>query len=235
MNEWGLFLGSVVAGFITSFHCVGMCAPLSCSIARADSPSKNRKIFAQYHFGRMISYGILGSIAGGLGSVFFEGIPLKPLKIVGFFFLGVYFILAWGWEFKTTPGSWGFQLSRWTYPLVLRFKNQSGFSLGLITPLLPCTPLYLSTSAAFLSGSPFWGMWIMIGFVLGTVPIYGLSQLFWIRCQSLLSPERRTLIRRVIAILAVLIMSGRLYYGEFMNAAKPCHGSSLPCFPTTTK
>jgi len=233
MNEWDLFWGSVVAGFIASFHCIGMCAPLSCALVKSESQIKNGILLTQYHFGRMISYGFLGMLAGGLGSLFFVGIPLKSLKVLGWFLIAVYFIFAWGWELKSSPGSWGFQIARWTYPWVMRFKGRSAFSLGMITPLLPCTPLYLSTSAAFLSGSWIWGMWIMIGFLLGTVPVYGTSQLFWIRLQSILSPPRRVLLRRGLAIVAVSIMSWRLYTGEFMSTEKPSHRGTFPCFSTS--
>jgi sulfite exporter TauE/SafE len=230
MNEWGLLAGSMLAGFIASFHCVGMCAPLSCALTKSDSRSQNGMTLIQYHFGRMISYGLIGGIAGSVGSVFFDGIPLQPLKVVSWFFVVVYFILAWGWEVKTTPGSWGFQITRWFYPLLMKFKGRSGFSLGLITPLLPCTPLYLSTSAAFLSGNSVWGTGIMVGFVIGTLPVYGASQLFWIRMQSVFPPRRMVHLRRGLAIIAVGIMAWRLSSGEFMKPGKPCHTGGFPCF-----
>ncbi len=235
MNEWGLFWGSVLAGFITGFHCVGMCGPLSCALVKTDSITQKSYILIQYHFGRVISYGLLGMIAGALGSTFFEGIPMKPLKVLGWFFIAVYFILAWGWELKMSPGSWEFKVARWTYPWVLKFKNRSGFSLGLVTPLMPCTPLYLSSSAAFLSGNGLWGMWIMIGFVLGTVPIYGVSQHFWLQFQSRLSFSQRNIFRRGLALVAVFIMGWRMYTGEFMNAAQPCHQGGFPCIPVESK
>jgi uncharacterized protein len=234
MNEWGLILGAVGAGLMTSFHCVGMCAPLACSLMKSDSWKQNSFFVVQYHLGRLVSYGLMGGLAGSLGAFFFEGVSIPLLQVVAWFFVIVYFLLAWGWEFKMTPGSWGFQISQWFYPWMMKFRNRSGFSLGAITPLLPCTPLYLSASAAFLSGNGLLGMAIMMGFVLGTFPLYIATQFLWFRMQMNGDRWRWMWIRRGFALLGMGMMVWRLTTGEFMSSGSASHGFGFPCFETGT-
>lgn len=234
MNEWGVILGAMGAGLITSFHCVGMCAPLACSLMKSDSWKQNSFFLLQYHLGRLISYGLIGGLAGSLGAVFFEGVHIPSLQVVAWFFVIVYFLLAWGWELKTTPGSWGFQISQWFYPWVMKFRNRSGFSLGAITPLLPCTPLYLAVSAAFLSGNGFLGTGIMMGFVVGTFPVYAATQFFWLRIKGVGGSWRQLWFRRGLAVFALAMMIWRLSTGEFMATGTASHGTGFPCFESSS-
>lgn len=230
MNEWGLILGGIVAGGIASFHCVGMCAPLSCSLMRSDSGQNHGLFLVHYHIGRLVSYAVIGALAGFLGATFFEGVSIRSFQVAAWFLVIVYFSIAWGWELKTRPGSLGFRISQRLYPWVMRFKNRSGFSLGMLTPLLPCTPLYLSASVAFLSGKAFLGMGIMGGFVVGTLPVYVTSQVLWIRMQLLGNPRSRLWVRRSLALFAATLLIWRLSTGEFMASGTQSHGSGFPCF-----
>jgi hypothetical protein len=51
-----------------------------------------------------------------------------------------------------------------------------GGLLGLISPCLPCTPLYLIFGVCLLSGSPLSGARIALCFALGTIPLLWAAQ-----------------------------------------------------------
>jgi len=86
-----------VAGLVTSLHCVGMCGPLACSWA-----ARTRQ---QYHLSprhgavctaRLIAYGIVGTLAGWLGTVPMmwmrehHGVAVFPwLLVVAFVLVGI--------------------------------------------------------------------------------------------------------------------------------------------------
>lgn len=125
MNESAIILGALLSGFLTSFHCVGMCGPLTCGLLKKGTERPLSSFLFQYHTGRLISYGTLGALAGSMGMVFFEGIPYQAFKVVAWFFVFVYAFIAWGWEWKPKPGSWFFKTSLWVYPWMMRFQKRS--------------------------------------------------------------------------------------------------------------
>ena len=77
-----------LAGIVTSVHCVGMCGPLSCSWAISPKSGGFMRSTALYHGGRLVSYGLVGALAGMIGTMplsFFQhgaGIVLPWLLVV---------------------------------------------------------------------------------------------------------------------------------------------------------
>ena len=66
--------GGVLAGFASSLHCVGMCGPF----AAASAKSVGWRGTTAYSGGRIVTYGVLGAVAGALGAM------LSVLRVVGF-------------------------------------------------------------------------------------------------------------------------------------------------------
>ena len=58
---------ALVAGLITSVHCVAMCGPLSCAFtpARAEDASP-QLVLTCYHLAKLFAYGLVGALAGAL-------------------------------------------------------------------------------------------------------------------------------------------------------------------------
>jgi sulfite exporter TauE/SafE len=71
-------------------------------------------------------------------------------------------------------------LLKWTAKLRFRLGKlspvRSGITLGALTPLLPCGPLYLLFGASLLTGSGMRGAEFALAFGLGTVPLLWLIQ-----------------------------------------------------------
>ena len=63
-GAWPAFL----AGLVTSLHCAGMCGPLACYLAPGPKSSASfTTVTSLYQAGRLISYTVIGILAGGLG------------------------------------------------------------------------------------------------------------------------------------------------------------------------
>ena len=56
---------ALIAGLVTSVHCVAMCGPLSCAFAPSKrSDAQTPVILTSYHLAKLFSYGLAGTLAG---------------------------------------------------------------------------------------------------------------------------------------------------------------------------
>ena len=59
--------GALVLGLATSVHCVGMCGALACGVTSLPGGETKRLLAASgYHFGRIVSYSLIGAVCGAL-------------------------------------------------------------------------------------------------------------------------------------------------------------------------
>lgn len=202
-----------LAGLVTSVHCVGMCGPLSCSWTVSSKPGASGFIrnTALYHSGRLLSYGVVGAIAGSAGFIplsWFQhgaGIVLPWLMVIAFAMVGMGLDK---WLPKPKVLSHGLRKVQ-----TAAFKMKSGLRaglLGLATPLLPCGPLYLMFALAMANGSAFKGAEFAMAFGLGTLPLLWLAQthLHWLGGR--LPPITMRRVQRGLAFTAAVIMAWRL-------------------------
>ncbi len=172
--ETGMGYGMVfVVGLLTSAHCIAMCGGinLSQSVSRRDASGAG-KPFAPtllYGAGRVLSYTVIGSVAGGIGgAVGFSGSVKGMVQIVA----GVFMILM-GIKLTGLFPS----LSRLVPSLPGRFKSGSNplrrgpFVVGLLNGLMPCGPLQTMQLFALSTGSPVQGALSMLTFAAGTLPL----------------------------------------------------------------
>lgn len=165
-----------ILGLLGSMHCVGMCGPIAMllPIDRKNALRGNLQLLS-YHFGRLLTYAILGGLLGLIG----HGLGLFSLQQDVSIIVGVFMILA-----IILPSKWfrKFKMGQWSYKLVGRLKNlmvgqlKTGagskfFLLGLINGLLPCGLVYMTIFGAVATGSSLKGMSYMFFFGLGTVPL----------------------------------------------------------------
>lgn len=74
-----LLVAAFLMGFFGSPHCLGMCGGIVTAFGlsmKDTSPAKKRGLVATYHFGRLLSYALLGLIAGVIGTT-----VLTPLMV----------------------------------------------------------------------------------------------------------------------------------------------------------
>lgn len=209
-------------GLLGSLHCLGMCGPLVMAYsvhikspetqAKELSPSPWAKGFFHhlaFHFGRLITYGILGTLAAGLfqslGLILFlevrGGLILGGgalITLLGLVFLRVVSMPHFLTRFSLTPQSLWNRL----IPSLLQspgFISKTG--LGLVGGLLPCCLSLSMLIKAATTGNMAEGFMTMVGFGLGTVPT-----LLALGISASLLTLRTRLIGERMAALSVMAM-----------------------------
>jgi sulfite exporter TauE/SafE len=250
LNTWA---SVVVASLIGSLHCVGMCGGLVSLYATADSAhgAPRWRPHAAYHLSRLVSYSLLGALAGGFGSALDRfGAP------IGFGELGLVLasltLVFWGLPslFTPRPGAALLRLGRAAPQRPRLIRLIQGFlvalaaraqrrppiwrasALGVSSALLPCGWLYAFVVLAAGTGSWTAGAGLLAAFWSGTVPaLLGLG----VGLRRLSAPLRARL-PRLSAVLVLLVCAFNIMSRRpLASAAEPgapdpavagsCHGN----------
>jgi sulfite exporter TauE/SafE len=213
-----VFLAFFSSGFTVGFgHCVGMCGPIAVSLSLGLRQGKVLIPHLLYHAGRITTYALLGAVVGLTGS--FTGVTSRIVGIQKgvMIFAGVLIILMGlamvGWIplgriFTDSFRPIGF-FSKAFRKLNAAPSREAYYPAGVVLGLLPCGPVYTALVAAaragMESGEPlqgmFTGLWLMIGFGLGTVP----ALLLVGRITSVRWLTRRELLYRISSILMIAL------------------------------
>lgn len=203
---------ALVAGLITSVHCVAMCGPLACAWGRPQQLQVPVEwLLLTYHGSKLIAYCLVGAIAGAVGQAALQGFHLSQLQYVPWL-LVVYFAII------------GFRLDRyvpkprWVGPYYRRLTSRFKFldprlnaaMMGIMSPLLPCGPLYMIFGLSFFSGSAIKGVEFALGFGIGTIPLLWLAQSKLFVLQQRLGAIGLGRLQRSVAICAMLVIMWRL-------------------------
>jgi sulfite exporter TauE/SafE len=201
-----MLLSALALGLLGSFHCVGMCGPIAfmLPVDRTNSVKKISQI-AIYHFGRLLSYSIIGLIFGLVGKgLYIFGIQ-QQLSIV----IGVLMILVVLIPYQTFNK---YNFSRPIYKLISKVKNALGkelqkktpdtfLTIGFLNGFLPCGLVYMAVFAAIASGNALQGSLYMLVFGLGTIPLMTTAIYF----SQFLKGNVRQRIQKAIPVFVVLI------------------------------
>lgn len=192
-------IAALVAGLATSIHCSVMCGPLACAL-------RVRPI--QYHVARFFSYSFAGMLCGAVGQTIAAFLQSSTARIVPWAFAAILLALGAGLE-KRLPQP------RFAAALLLHARLNR--SLGWLTPLLPCGPLWLMLGAAAITGSWWSGALHMASFSIGTIPLPLLLQLQALRLQGHISPQRARWMQQGLAFASAGLLLWR--------AALPLHAN----------
>lgn len=211
-----------VAGLITSLHCVGMCGPLACAACTSKCGRESNSAGGVYHATRVASYVLIGIAAGFFGerisATLLGGATRGMTWLFVLFFLAV--VIGLDKRFKLpAPGAWAagmFSRAQKAGPFA------KAATLGTLTPLLPCAPLYLVVAAAALSGSWQTGGLIMGVFGLGTVPLLFAVQNRLSAIERNWSPRAMDFVRRGLALASVILLLVRGTYSP-QSGCPMCH------------
>lgn len=215
-----------LAGVLVSLHCVGMCGPLSCSLIGQSNGSSAFLSHGVYHLGRLISYSLLGALAGGVGSGLVTWVGENPARFAPWALAAFFLALAFNLDGKLTRWQAKSGIGRGIVKRAYRLSgNKRGLALGLLTPLIPCGPLYLMLWANTLSGSATQGALIMSLFAAGTAPLMLLAQGGWTWLSVRMDAGRLAKWRRVVALVAVGLLCARAFVGT--DAAAVVSGDTI--------
>ncbi|MFP4069662.1 MAG: sulfite exporter TauE/SafE family protein [Verrucomicrobiota bacterium] len=203
---------ALIAGLVTSVHCVGMCGPLSCAFAPSKpSDASPQLILTSYHLSKLLSYGVIGLLAGAFGGLVVRAVGESWLNylpwVLVVFFLAVGFRLD---RHLPKPKWLGNAYARITRRFGRTRKPVTAAVIGLATPLLPCGPLYMIFGLAMFSGSALRGAEFAVGFGLGTLPLLWLAQSQFMRLNGRLNSAWLSRIQRTVAVVAALVVAWRL-------------------------
>lgn len=230
-------IAALSAGLFTSVHCVGMCGPLACSVT---SRAKNREHAlletTAYHLGRILSYTLIGSLAGLLGKQPLAYFFHSPAAILPW--LMIPFLLITAFPHWVQIPRLRF-LTRPYYKAKFWAQNKpagiAGGLLGVISPCLPCTPLYLIFGVSLLSGSPITGATLALSFAIGTVPLLWTAQSSTRFLTKYIPAPWRNRLRATflltVTLLLVIRLQGTL---PFSNSAVASPDESEPSAPANT-
>ena len=171
-------LGFLTLGLLGGFgHCVGMCSPFVLFVSRRYTPpdGDHRAAFGAqgwYHAGRVVTYAVLGALAGALGGVVERAGALFGLQRAASVVAGGALVL-WALvalsDLAPRFGAGGNLFSRVAGVLKGRVPGHP-FATGLFLGLLPCGFLYAALVAAVARGGAFEGGAALTLFGLGTAP-----------------------------------------------------------------
>ncbi|MGB0333743.1 MAG: sulfite exporter TauE/SafE family protein [Opitutales bacterium] len=203
---------ALIAGLITSAHCVGMCGPLSCAFApKQANDASPQLVLTCYHLAKLISYAVVGTLAGVFGSAILVYVEASWLNLLPWMLVVFFLVVATRLDRFFPKPAWLSGLYRAVTARFLRLqKPLAAAIIGLASPLLPCGPLYMIFGLALFSGSGLKGAEFAIGFGLGTLPLLWLSQSQFMRVQLKASPLALVRIQRLIAFIAALVVAWRL-------------------------
>lgn len=187
---YGVLLALFSVGFFGGFaHCGPMCGPfvlMQIGGRDAGPPTLHRLatgFLPFYQLGRLMTYAVLGAVAGGFGASFvefshFHGAVSALLAVAASAFLlqglkGTALLLRlrpsanFGTRFSAVFARAAAPLLRGTTGSYL---GPRGFFLGIVLGFLPCGFLYAAVIAAMATGNALAGALAMLAFGLGTVP-----------------------------------------------------------------
>jgi uncharacterized protein len=224
------------ASLLGSVHCAAMCGGFVCFYVggRASDGSAGSALrwraegsslpvsHAAYNLGRLLSYLVLGTIAGTAGKGIDRIGALAGVSGAAAVVAGAVMV-AWGGS--TIAAALGAPLGRIRAPIaaqraiggiILRVRRQApavrAVVVGLLTTLLPCGWLYAFVATAAGTGSAARGALVMFVFWTGTLPVMvsvGLG------AQGLFGRFRRRLplvSAAVVVIIGMLSILGHLSY-----------------------
>lgn len=180
-----LLLAAFAMGFFGSPHCLGMCGGLVTAFGlsmQEVSPLKKRGLIATYHFGRLISYSILGVIAGLIGTTVLAPLLMgnaTPRIILGLVlvFIGLSML---GMPFLNKLEKVGMGVWKKLSPLRQKVFPLNTFpralAAGLLWGFLPCGLVYGALLMAVVGNDIGTGALLMFVFGLGTVPMLVATQ-----------------------------------------------------------
>ncbi len=222
--------GSVLlASLLGSPHCAGMCGGFVVFYAGHDGRSRALGHVA-YNLGRLVSYVLLGVLAGSAGQLLDRAGASAGLQRSAAIAAGAAMVV---WGLAALSVALGARLPSVATPGFLRARFASAMrrvhaqppevralTLGLVTTLLPCGWLWIYVATAAGTGSVGAAVLVMAAFWLGTVPMMaGIG----IAAQNALGPLRRRLplvTAATLVVLGLLTLGGK--FGATGVLAKPC-------------
>ncbi len=176
------FGAAIIVGMLGSSHCIGMCGGIVSALSMGvnDRVSRRPQSMFLYHLGynsgRILSYVLVGLLAGSLGAGLAQ-LGLSPLAgklFASAFMIALGLYLANWWRGLALLERLGQRLWRHIQPLGQRLfpieNPAQAFLLGMLWGWLPCGLVYAVVAWALTTGDAYQAALLMLGFGIGTLP-----------------------------------------------------------------
>jgi sulfite exporter TauE/SafE len=210
--------GGLAFGFLGSLHCVGMCGPIALALPLGYA-AKGTLLLSRvlYNLGRVITYGLLGIVAGVLGqTIAMAGFQQALSIVLGISIALVVLAPARFVQRIIPPGITGRLFGKMKAVWGRLFQSRSAFSLlmiGVLNGFLPCGFVYMAMAAAAATGSVQPSVGYMLFFGLGTVPVMLVTSLSGKLLGARFRRNMQKLIPAGALVLAVLLVLRGLSLG----------------------
>ncbi len=192
---------ALLAGFLGSAHCLGMCGGISGMIAvnaGVTALKTQLPLAIAYNVGRITSYAILGAIVGSLGQAAVMTVPAiaGPVKLAtGIIIILIGLQLVFDLRILSALERSGAALWKRIAPLAQKLLPIStiprAYGLGLLWGWLPCGLVYGALLIAVTTATAGSGALTMAVFGLGTMPAMVMTGLGAFRLSQSLGNARR--------------------------------------------
>lgn len=172
-----------LVGLLGGLHCLGMCGGIVTSLTLSQpirqTPLERLPTQLGYNLGRLLGYGVIGALFGGLGDWLLTQLPfaiaqrlLYAAAAAMMLLLGLY--LGRWWQGLAALERLGARLWRHIEPLGRRWlplrHGWQAVAVGFVWAWLPCGLVYSVLIWSLASGSAGTGALLMLAFGLGTLP-----------------------------------------------------------------
>lgn len=231
---------AILVGLLGSFHCLGMCAPITWAVP-GNRQKRGRWLAGRlvYNSGRVITYAGLGVIVGLLGSSLSMAGWQQGLSI-GAGTLMLLGVLFFGMEVPDRA------LLKPLSKLVIWVKRQIGgllvkkgfkaqLALGMLNGLLPCGLVYAALIAALSMGSVQGGAMYMALFGFGTFPMMLAAALFGKMISRRFKQRVWSFAPKMVALVGILFILRGLNLGiPYVSPALTSDGQITECLGNET-
>lgn len=201
-----MWSAAIILGLASSLHCVGMCGPIALALP-LNRKSESSKVLGllSYNVGRILSYASLGLIFGALGKGLYIFTQQQWLSIGAGVLMLIMAFLPGSIQFFSGKHRWFIRFQQsWKNVTAKFFKRnslKSLFSIGILNGFLPCGMVYAALAGALASSSVLGGIYFMLFFGLGTVPLmFGLAY-----AGDLINLKQRLRFQKMIPIMLGLV------------------------------
>ena len=194
--------GVLIASIVGSTHCAAMCGPIAISV--------HNKIgyLPLYHVGRLLSYLVLGTLAGLIGERFLSDkypfISTMSIILLSLFLIYTGVNLLRGKQPVLIPGRFVTSVlavpARWSLD---QTRPLAAFTLGIVNGFIPCGWLYIFVIGALAAKTPLFGGVILFIFWLGTVPVLSFLPIIYKKSMKF-APKKLSVAAGIILVLVGL-------------------------------
>lgn len=235
---WPVIIAGFTLGAAGSFHCIGMCGPLSLALP-VHHYSKVSKLFAlfMYQLGRITTYAAIGFVFGLAGRrIYINGYQQWfsiSLGIIVLILALLYFFRQYTLQIKLLNRFYSI-IQKIISKLLKKANKPSGFYLmGMANGLLPCGMVYVAVAATLSFTQIADSVVFMAMFGAGTLPAMMLVGY----AGQLIKPELRISIQKLVplfvtAVGIILILRGLNLGIPYISPELPqSPGAAIECHP----